>query len=214
MYWRNYDITFQADDVVWAGFRPSTDNLISNITDLSYIKANIDIAASIVPTLTVEKTINLFDEEILSPYTVYPLVVIGPSGAACLQPTVISDTPLLKLLVEQMLSPAAIESAYIESDTKASIGLFPTLDNVLEASLFDSEELIANVDSIGLIACLYGDDSLQPILISQGTSTILQETILKRLNVSWAEVIIYMKEFDGTWSSKPIYMKQIDKSWM
>jgi len=179
MYWRDYDVTFKADDVVWAGFQPSADSLILDITDSNYIESNltvIAVIADITPTLTSEKTIGLFGE--------------------------------------QTLNPKTIELVYIESETKTSANIYPTLVSVLEASLLANGELVTDINNVGLIGYNYGDDNLQPILIDQAAIIPLQDTILKRLGDNWAEATIYLKESDGSWSSKPIYMKQIDKSWM
>ena len=215
MYWRDHDITFKAADVGWAGLRPSVDSLAPDITDSDYIEADVSVTAAITPTLTFEKTINLFGEQTLSPYIVYPLMIIGLNDADTLQPIITADTPLLKLLVEQMLNPVTTKSAYIESETVASTTLYPAiLTDILDLSVHVDETLLITVGTLNLFAYIFGDDNIAPVFIDDAISVILQETILKRLDNSWAEATIYMKESDGTWTSKPIYMKQIDKSWM
>lgn len=215
MYWRDYDLTYQADDVIWAGLQPSTDSLVSSITDSAYIESDTFSSETITPTLTFEKTIDLFSEQTLSPSIVYPLMVIGVDDADTLQATIITDTPVLKLLVEQAVNPAITKSVYIESNTATSTNLYPSITEALIFSLYGDEDLSVSIETLNPIAYTFGEDTVIPVLIDDAESIILQDTYLKRLaDSSWDMATIYLKESDGSWSSKPIYMKQIDKSWM
>ena len=193
----------------------STITIVPDLIETLYIESNILISDILQPTITADKFIKLIIEQILNPYIVYPLIVIGLDSADSLQPMVIADSPLLKLFAEQVVNPIAIESAYIESETVTNTILYPAiLTDILELSVHKDKTLLITVGTLNLIAYIFGDDSITPVLIDDAISIILQDTYLKRLDNTWDVATIYIKESDGLWSAKPIYMKQMDQTWM
>lgn len=215
MYWRDYDLTYQADGVSWAGLRSSTDSLISNITNSDYIELDISRTETIIPSLHSEKTISLFGDQPLNVSIMYPLVVVGVNNTDTLQTTVTVGSPALKLYVDQAINPTITKSVYIESNTEANTKLYPNITENLISSLYGDETLSISIGTLNPIAYNFGEDIIIPMILDSATSVILQDTYLKRLASSgWDAAAIYVKESDGSWSSKPIYMKQLDKSWV
>lgn len=215
MYWRDYDITYQADDVNWAALHLFGDNPRVNTVESVYIDASVYGTASMAPIISIpEKTILLYGDQVLTPYIVNPLIEIEVYGEDALQPAVIT-TPLLKLLVALALNPSAVESVYIESETATKSTVYPAISGALEISFYSEDTLIVIVDSFFILVESFIEDTVSPVLVDDAASIPLYDTVLKHLTDSaWETASIYVKQSDGTWQVKPLYMKQIDKQWM
>lgn len=217
MYWRDHDITYQADDVSWAALRPFADSPVVAAVDSVSVEANTYSGETATPVIsTPEKVINLFDVKALSPYIVNPLLEVGVYGEDTAQVAIFNDVPLLRLLVLSAIYPAAAESAYIESETFVADVLYPGItDTLLDVSVCVDETLSAAVNAFYILVHFYGEDALYSVLGDEATATTLQDTVLKHLaDTGWEAASIYMKQSDGTWQVKPLYMKQMETSWM
>lgn len=121
MYWRDYDITYQAYDVDWAGLRVSSDGPQPSITsDIFYVKASTlevisvgisksvyieaptKTTANIYPVLTDLLTTNLYCENSLTPVVNAFYSSLDVFAGDVLYPTVLNASTIY-LLYETLI---------------------------------------------------------------------------------------------------------------